>query len=68
MNIWIVNESSYDNEAGESWYFSTEEKAIDFMDDLRKDYQEDDTYEDYPKEKAFGKDGCHVYRIKVKVQ
>ena len=66
MNIWIVNESSYDNEAGKSWYFSTEEKAKVFMDNLKNDYKKDDTFEECSGG-SFGKDGCHVYMKEVNV-
>ena len=67
MNIWIVNESSCSDEAGETWYFSTKKNAEAFMDDLKEEYKQDETYEEYPKENSFGKDGCRVYMLSVQV-
>jgi hypothetical protein len=59
MNIYKVNKSTYDDEVGLSWYYSTREKALLRFEHYRNLYKDDETYESYD-EDEFSVDGISV--------
>ena len=64
--IWVVNASSYDDEAGESWYFANKTSALQKFNELRDEIKDDDTF--HEDETSCGVDSYYVYFRKKRLQ